>query len=302
MNLSKEFKVEVVGALLENRKNFDGSDSMFARQFGVNNSVFSRLKNGQIEGLLKDGQWLEIGRRLNVTINKRQWNAVRTEVFEKIEEEILFCKTYGKSKMFVDECEIGKSFTAKYLSRKLKNCFYIDCSQTPTKREFIKKLAHTLGLESVGTYTEIVDNIKYYLHVLPQPMLIIDEAGDLEYKAFLTIKGLWNATENICGWYIMGADGLQKQFERGISNKKVGYRELFSRFSGKPSSIVPPDQSSKLTFYRNLITEVLSAQTNDKKAIELIVKKCLVQQDGYIGGLRRAESLLILYQREEIKN
>ena len=130
MNLELRFKEEALAALLENRKNFDGSDNMFSRQWGINNSVFSRLKNGQIEGLLKDGQWLEIGRKLNVTINTRKWNVVRTEVFDKIEEEIVFCQEHGKSKMFVDDCEIGKSFTAKYLSRTLKNCFYIDCSQT----------------------------------------------------------------------------------------------------------------------------------------------------------------------------
>lgn len=252
MNLTNDFKKNVLDALLNARQNFDGSDAIFAKQYNINNSVFSRLKNGQMDGLLKDAQWLLIGRTLDVLPNKRKWNVARTDVFNLIEEEIKFCKEYGKARVFVDECEIGKTFTAKYLSKTLKNCFYLDASQAKTKRAFIKLLARTLGVDDNGRYAEILANVKYYLHVLPQPIIIIDEAGDLDYPAFLEIKELWNATENVCGWYMIGADGLQAKIERGISNRKVGYREIFSRFSGKFSSIVPADRQERNVFYKKL--------------------------------------------------
>jgi hypothetical protein len=294
MNLPIEFKQNVVTALLEARKNFDGSDNVFANQYKINNSVFSRLKNGQMDGLLKDAQWLTIGRMLDVSLSKRKWNVARTEVFSLIEEEIVFCKEYSKAKILVDECGIGKTFTAKYLSRTLKNCFYVDASQAKTKRAFIRLIARTLGVDDNGHYTEILANVKYYLHVLPQPIIVIDEAGDLDYPSFLAIKELWNATENVCGWYMMGADGLKAKIERGISNRKVGFREVFSRFSDRFSDIVPAERIEKLNFYKKLIIDVLTANCNDKDIINTIVKKCLVQQNGTIGGLRRAESLLIL--------
>jgi len=170
----------------------------------------------------------------------------------------------------------------------------VDASQAKTKRAFIRLIARTLGIDDNGHYTEILANVKYYLHVLPQPIIIIDEAGDLDYPSFLAIKELWNATENVCGWYMMGADGLQAKIERGISNRKVGFREIYSRFSDKFSSIVPVERVEKLNFYKKLITDVLMANCSDKSAMATIVKKCLVQQGGNIGGLRRAESLLIL--------
>lgn len=294
MNLTSEFKQSVLSALLEARKNFDGSDNVFANQYKINNSVFSRLKNGQMDGLLKDAQWLTIGRMLDVSLNKRKWNVARTDVFTQIEEDIVYCKEKSMAKILVDECGIGKTFTARYLSRTLKNCFYMDASQAKTKREFIKLFARTLGVDDSGRYAEILSNIKYYLHVLPQPVVIIDEAGDLDYPAFLEIKELWNATENVCGWYMMGADGLGAKIERGISNRKVGFKEIFSRFGEKCLDIVPAERSEKLNFYKKLILDVLNANCSDKDIINTIVKKCLVQQNGNIGGLRRAESLLIL--------
>lgn len=294
MELTTDFREKVRVAMLDARGNFDGSDAMFAKQHGINGSVFSRLKSGDTDRLLSDAQWLNIGRRLGVTMQNRSWNMARTDVFDVIEEEVRFCKEWSKARIFIDDCGIGKTFAAKYLSRNLKNCFYMDASQAKTRSKFIRLLARTLGVDVNGTLVDVLDSIKYYLTTLSKPVVIIDEAGDIDYAAFLEIKALWNATENVCGWYMIGADGLGAKIERGIVNRKVGYREIFSRFSERFSRVSPVDKTDRQHFYRKLITDVLSANTEDKTIIPEIVKKCLIQVDGKIGGLRRAESLLIL--------
>jgi hypothetical protein len=130
--------------------------------------------------------------------------------------------------------------------------------------------------------------------MLTQPIIIVDEAGDLEYPAFLELKELWNATENHCGWYMIGADGLRAKITMGMYHKKEGYKEMFSRFSERYTTEVPIDKNEKLKFYRKLITDVLSANMDNKENLEAIVKRCLTTSDDHISGLRRAESLLIL--------
>ena len=99
--------------------------------------------------------------------------------------------------------------------------------------------------------------------MLPNPMIIIDEAGDLDYNAFLVLKELWNATEGTCGWYMMGADGLRNKIERGIAHKQVGYKEIFSRYSERYTSVVPSGTTDRMSFYRKLITDVLSVNMTD---------------------------------------
>lgn len=298
MNLTTEFKKEILTELMNARQNFDGSDAAFARQYGMSASIFSRIKAGETDKVLAEAQWLQTGRILGVTLNKRKWNIARTDVFEKIESEVMFCKQHAKARMFVDACGIGKTFTARYLSKTIKNCFYIDASQARTKMEFIRLLARTIGVPDSGYYVTVLENVKYYLHVIPQPVIIIDEAGDLDYGAFLELKGLWNATENVCGWYLMGAEGFKAKVERGINRQRVGFREVFSRFSENYSSIVPLDKQEQASFYRKLITDVLSVNTANPQEIPTIVNKCLVRVDGNISGLRRAESLLILNSQE----
>jgi hypothetical protein len=297
LSLTVEFKAKVLAALLEQRKNFGGSDAMFAKQYGVNGSVFSRLKDGYKDGLLRDQQWLTIGRELGVNPNERRWNMARTEVYNIIEEDVLFCKTNSKSRICVDDCGIGKTYAAKYLSRTQTNCFYVDASQGKTKRTFTKLVAKAIGVDINDKYQTIKDNVKYYLRTLHEPIVIIDEAGDLEYGAFMDLKEFWNGTENACAWYLMGADGLRRKIERGINGKKVGYREMFSRLSDRFTYAVPIGKEDRLQFYKKLITDVLKANMRDATSLNEIVKRCLVMDNGDIGGLRRAESLLILSQR-----
>lgn len=299
LQLSKEYKDKVIQALAEIRANFDGTDSAFAKRWGISGSVYNRIKNGYIDGQLRDAQWLYIGRELGVTLHERKWNMARTEVFNIIEEDVMFCKEYAKGRVCVDDCGIGKTYTAKYLSRNVKNCFYIDASQAKTKSLFVKLIARTIGLEDRGRTSELKANIKYYLRMLPQPVVIIDEAGDLEYEAFLELKELWNATEGACGWYMMGAEGLRAKIQRGIEHKRVGFAEIFSRYSERYTTIVPTDRQERYQFYRKLISDVLSVNMTNRSDLNNIVRRCLTTDGSTVGGLRRAESLLILNTHEQ---
>ncbi len=293
--ITDELKERIAAAMFAGRDNFSGSDAAYATSLGINKSVYSTLKSGKREGLLTAAKWLNLARQLSIPTSGRTWNAARTEVFEQIEEEILFCKEHSKSMIFVDDCGIGKTFTAKYLSQKLQNCFYLDCSQCKNAREFIRTLARTVGVDTTGKISSVKADIKYCLNYLPAPVVVCDEAGDLSQEAWLDLKELWNATPG-CGWYLMGAQGLRAKIDRGRKNARVGFAEMFSRLGENYSSAVPRDKTEKLEFYRKLITDVLSVNMADKQQLKDILNRCLkVDKDtGHIGGLRRAESLLIL--------
>lgn len=300
ITLTTEFKLKIIEEMHERRKLYDGSNGAFAKSLGISAAVFSRLNNGEHMGLLKTTQWIMMAQFLGISVEDRKWNVARTDVFMMIETGVQFCKAHSKAMICVDDCGIGKTFTAKYLSRTMKNTFYVDASQAKTRQAFIRLLAKTVGGESKGQYFAVKETLKFYLKSINQPVVIIDEAGDLEYEAFLELKELWNATENYCGWYMMGADGLRAKIERGIANKKVGYAEIFSRYSEKFSTIVPRERLDRNAFYKKLITDVLSANNCDPDQINNIAKRCLSNDSGgHIGGLRRAESLLILSREVE---
>lgn len=296
LQISQEFKKKVATELLNDRKMYGGSDASFAKKWGINKAVFSRIKKGETEGILSDAAWLNMGAKLDVTMSDKKWITARTDVFNLIEEEITFCKQYSKSLICADECGIGKSHTAKYLSRTLQNCFYIDCKQAKSTQLFVRTLAKTIGVDNQGRYAEIKENLKYYLSILENPVIITDDVGYVHYSTYMELLELIDATEGTCGWYQIGDDSLKEKIERGINSKKVGFRAMFSRNGNRYTSIVPEgNKNEKIAFYKKLLRDVLTVNAKNGENVDTLVMKCLrSDNNNLLGDLRRAESLLRL--------
>lgn len=133
-----------------------------------------------------------------------------------------------------------------------------------TKQRLIRRIAQEFGVSNTGKYSDVFEDLAFYLRSIETPLIILDEAGDLDYPAFLELKALWNSTERACGWYMMGADGLKAKIQRSIDHKKVGYTELFSRFGGRYGKITPDGQQETDKFIR--LNSAIIIKANDPNA------------------------------------
>ncbi|HNP24653.1 MAG TPA: ATP-binding protein [Panacibacter sp.] len=274
MTLTSEARTKILSVLLANRSNFEGSDSKYAASFNINKSVFARMKSGETERLMNDTNWISIARRMGVQLgNEPDWLTADTAVYLYITEQLQLCQMESLTSIYCDVAGIGKSYTAKQYVKRSKNAVYVDCSQVKSKQKLIRFISHAFGLDHNGKYSEVYENLVYYLKVIHKPLIILDEAGDLDYPAFLELKALWNATEHHCGWYMMGADGLQAKIDRGISCKKVGFTEIFNRYGSKYNRITPFASDDRREFMLEMaatIIEVNSPNVSNKQ--QLIVK------------------------------
>lgn len=291
--ITTEFKTKVREAILHNRENYTSlSDAKYSKSLGINSSVFSRLKSGEIDNIMSESSWIEIGRKLNVSVYEKQWNVARTAVYEEIENNIFFCKQYKKATILIDECGIGKTFCTKHILRGLQNAFYIDCSQAASKTQFVRYLASALGLNNTGKIHDIKETIKYYINQMDSPIIVLDDAGYLETSVFVEIIGIWNATENQCGWMMIGDDSLQNKINRGLKSQKVGFKALFSRFSDEFIHYLPMGSNDKKEYLTQLIGDVANVNIADKSKINKLVKLCLSKEK----TLRHLETLINLDQ------
>jgi len=247
--ITEDLKKRIVDSLAESRQLFDGSDAKFAISLGINNAQFSRIKNGDLTKVLADAVWITLARRQGISVNNAPaWKIASTPVFEFITAQLEICQNEGISSLLCDLSDIGKTITAVHYAKTHKNAVYCDCSQVKSKQKMIRYIAKEFGVGNSGKYADVYEDLVFYLKTLPNPLIILDEAGDLQYDAVLEIKALWNATEHTCGYYMLGADGLQEKMRRAIDHKKVGYTELFSRFGKKYGKVIPigKEESEKL--------------------------------------------------------
>lgn len=287
MRLDITFKNKVREAILKDRENYGGNDVEYAKKLGIDKAIYNRMKKGKTEKLISDTKWLIIANDLGVKLREDNWKIARTQIYSEIEDNLAVCKETGMSMILVDDCGIGKTFCAKHIVRQMKNAFYVDCSQAKTKQQFIRLLAKTIGVDNTGRYTDVKTAIKTYLIYLEKPLIVLDEAGDLDYNAFLELKELWNAAPRQCGWYMIGADGLRAKIDRGISCKKVGYAEIFDRYSNFVK-LVPTGTDDKEQFYRKLIGDVAYVNVEDKEIVGSLIATCMADNK----RLRYLETLI----------
>lgn len=284
--MTVEQKQKVLQALHEARKNFSGSDAKFATSIGVNSAQYSRIKNGETERVLSDQNWISLARHLGVNLtNRPEWRTAKTPVFQFITAQLEMCQQNSMSALLCDRADIGKTYTAQHYVRTHQNAVYIDCSQVKTKTALIRRIAKSFGVGSTGTYSNVYEDLVYYLKVLPMPLIILDEAGDLQYDAFLEIKALWNATDMCCGYYMMGADGLKAKIQRSIDNKKVGYTEIFSRFGRRYGTVIPMEAQKREKMTQQCAAMIIKANAKDGTDISQVLRRTM--GDDQMPSLRR---------------
>jgi len=278
--ITNDIKIRIIEAIKANRENYP-SDAKHAAALGINTAVYSAVKNGQTDKVLSDASWIAIARRLGVELrSKIEWKAAKTPTYLYIMAQLEFSQNSCTSGILCDIPNIGKTFTARLYASSHKNAVYIDCSQVKTKLKLIRKIAKEFGVNSNGRYSDVYDDLVFYLRSIDQPLIILDEAGDLQYEAFLELKALWNATERCCAWYMMGADGLKEKINRSIECKKVGYTEMLSRYGDRYSKVTPDDGKEREKFLReqaHIVAKLNAPEGTDVKAIVLKTQ----------GGLRR---------------
>lgn len=278
--ISETQKQRILEAIAANRKNYP-SDAKHAAALGISPSVYNGLKKGQTEKALSDANWVNIARRLDVNLRETiEWKGAQTETFKYISLQMEACQERSLSVILCDLPNIGKTYTARWYVNEHRNAVYVDCSQVKTKRALVKKIAQEFGVGISGKYQDTYEDLVYYLRSMERPLVVLDEAGDLQYEAFLELKALWNATEMCCGWYMMGADGLRAKINRMVEHQKVGYAEIFSRYGGKYSRVTPDQEDDRREFLLDQARAVASVNAPKGTDIGQIVRK-----SG--GGLRR---------------
>ena len=246
--ITTDIKNKIHAAIKANRANYP-SDAKHAASLGITTSVYSAVKNGQTDRVLSDANWISIARKLGVSLRGEiEWKVAGTPTFKFITTQLEVCQSSGISAIMCDLPNIGKTFTARHYVKTHPNAIYIDCSQVKTKLKLVRKIAAEFGVDSKGRYADVYEDLVFYLRSIDCPLIILDEAGDLQYEAFLELKALWNATERCCAWYMMGADGLKEKINRSIECKKVGYTEMLSRYGDRYSKVTPDDSKERTKF------------------------------------------------------
>ena len=166
----------------------------------------------------------------------------------------------------VGEAGCGKTTTARIYTEEHKEVFYILCSEDMKKGDFVREIAHKVGIRTDGhNIREIWGLILDDIIQMEAPLLIFDEADKLTEPVFHYFVSLYNKLEDKSGIIFMSTDYIKKRIERGLRYRKPGYKEFFSRMGRKYFEL---EETSATDVYSICVANGLS----DKKKIDEVIR------------------------------
>ena len=282
MRLTAQNKARILRAVKANLKLKQSSDCNYTHNrhsmwLQLHPSIYSRMMKGDVQKLISDEEWIRIALKLHVNLHGEDWLTAETMTYKFITNQVLACMKFAIGGMFCDDSSIGKTYAAERMSIEYPNVALVDCSNHKTWPMLLRAIAREFGFDDKGKISEVKQRLISNLYSLEHAVLILDEFGDLGDGAILELKGLWNATEGMLGWYAMGANGFRAKLRRKIGWQKVGYEEWFNRLgnrvhtltgSGDLQSMKLPETQIEL-MKRKQIEDILRAQLPDLKEEEL---------------------------------
>jgi DNA transposition AAA+ family ATPase len=248
--ITQELKLKIIEGIRNRLPNYASAAKM-AVALGTSSAQLSRILKGETEGVLSEAAWITVARRLDVRIGDGdEWKTAATPAFTFITTQLAVCQTQHASMVLCDSAGVGKTHAARRYAAANKHVAYVDCSQVKTKTRLVGAIAQQFGVGHAGHYADVYADLIFYLNSLPDALIILDEVADLDYKAFLEVKAMYNATEWACGWYMMGADGLKAKIDMNLKCRRVGYAEIFDRFGMRCQKATPDGSEASLDFRR----------------------------------------------------
>lgn len=264
MLLTQEVKRQTLDAIREDfavkNKVRNYTQSRHATSLGINTSIYSRVAKGETDKVLSEGEWIRIAKKLRVPAVTQNWKIAKTPTFRTITGQLNACMTNSVGGIFCDDSSLGKTAACVHFASLYANVAYIDCSNVTTWGELLRAIASSFGFSPAGKLADlrkaVIDNVLS----LDMPLIILDEAGDLNDACWLKLKGLWNALEYSCGWYMTGANGLRAKIENKLAWNKVGWEEMFNRLGNRFQSLTETmTNGEKEILKRGQIEQIIKA-------------------------------------------
>lgn len=241
MLITPQLKADIVEALLSdmNARGYTSQNkyAQYVRSvldIPFDKAAFSQIKKEDGRNALKDASWLILAKHFNL-MGDQSWQIAETHTFRTMQTYLESSKKHGLFRVLCDHASYGKTFATRYFVENNKgSVFYVDCSEYPTKNQFIEDLASQLGLSKTGTYDKLWREITDKLLLMEKPLLILDEFGDVQDSVITLLKSLYNKADR--GNYIgigvfhIGADNLRKKLYQSRRKHKPSYAEYWSRF------------------------------------------------------------------------
>lgn len=231
----------------------------------VSVGTVSNIVNGKYENI-SDEMFRNIAAQVGGRAQETGWQIVETSAYQEIRYALDDAQRWRNVTWIVGEAGCGKTTTARLYTEENREVFYILCSEDMKKGDFVREIAHKVGIKTDGhNIREIWSLILDDVIQMEAPLLIFDEADKLTELVFHYFISLYNKLEDKSGIVFLSTDYIKKRISLGLRHQKPGYKEFFSRMGRKYFEL---EETSPHDVYSICVANGVQ----DKKKIEEVIR------------------------------
>ena len=208
---------------------------------------------GKEEGkstIIKDLYFKKVAKAVGFDYEQRYWGLVETPQYLEIYTELADAKNKGYMKMIIGETGCGKTFTVdKFVKDFPANVYKITVSNLYTIDDIINELCEKVGVNvtrgRVGRLKRVSDKLKNMQLNNQKPVVIIDEAENLQKPALKMMKSLYDSIKNYCSIVLIGTDQLINKLDALSEKNEDGIPQFCRRFKAGKRNL-PPINKDKM--------------------------------------------------------
>lgn len=209
-----------------------------AKLAGLNISYINSLMQmrQQVNGSpIKDMYYRKIANIIGVAYDTVYWDTVETPQYDSIMTELADSKSRGYEKLIIGDTGCGKTYAVNEFKRKYpQNTYCITVSNLYYVNDILGELCDVVGVQTVQRPLSRVRDLSKQMHSLRQtgrqPIIIIDEAENLNLSALRMIKALYDAVAGACPIVLIGTNQLLKKIDHLRKKDFDGIQQLYRRF------------------------------------------------------------------------
>lgn len=257
---------------------------------GTSAGTISQIISGKWT-LISDEMWKKIASQV-MTTDTNEWLIVKTTAYQEMDFAMSDAQEWKNVTWIVGEAGCGKTTAAKSYSETGKEVFYILCSEDMKRSDFIREIAHKIGVKTDGySLRETLENVMGALIQMDKPLLLFDEADKLTDTVFHYFITIYNRLEDKCGICFFSTNYIVRRMKAGLRYNKKGYNEMHSRIGRKFFEL-------EKTTPNDVYSVCQMNGLGDKKDISRVI----MDAEGYDFDLRRVKKAIHKIKRMEEGN
>lgn len=232
-------KIAICEALKRYVAKYPSQNKAAASLNGTSAGTVSTILSGAWDKI-SDEMWRKIAAQVHAFVDSGEWKTVETAALQEMVYAMEDAQQWKNVTWVVGEAGCGKTTAARLYEEEHREVFYILCSEDMRRSDFVRTIAHKVGIRTDGmSIRDMLDAVTGSLVQMDAPLLLFDEADKLIESVFHYFIDLYNRLEDKCGMVFFSTSYIRRRMKTGLQYDKKGYNEIHSRIGRKFFELEP---------------------------------------------------------------